>query len=121
VAFAGRGARFLSSSRCPQGLLILYHLGRRRWIAELSLELDAISNTRTPLPTQTTTYHINITLSAYASLLRLSLHTVIRLTISGLRPSGYSYRPHLHLRLSTANCVQRVRRRNGLYRAQQPS
>jgi hypothetical protein len=92
-----------------QGLLILYHLGRPPLVAELSLLLDAIPDTRTPLSTQTTTPLPSTTtttpfsLLVYASLLRLlSLHAVSRLTIADLRPSGYSYRSHLHLRLSAA-------------------
>lgn len=89
-----------------QGLLILYHLGRPPLVAELSPLLGAIPDTRTPLSTQTTTPLPTTTpfsLFAYASLLRLlSFHAVSRLTIAGLRPPGYSYRSHLHLRLSTA-------------------
>lgn len=89
-----------------QGLLILYHLGRPPLVAELSFVLDAIPDTRTPPSTQTTlplSTTISFSLFAYASLLRLlSFHAVSRLTITDLRPSGYSYRSHLHLRLSTA-------------------
>jgi hypothetical protein len=93
----------------PQGLLILYHLGRPPLVAGLSFVLDAIPDTHTSLPTKTATSLPTTAITttsldpfAYASLLRLSLHTVTRLTIAGLRQSGYSYRPHLHLRLSTA-------------------
>jgi hypothetical protein len=71
--------------------------------------LDAIPDTHTSLPTKTATSLPTTAITttsldpfAYASLLRLSLHTVTRLTIADLRQSGYSYRPHLHLRLSTA-------------------
>ena len=91
-----------------QGLLILYHLGRPPLVAELSFALDAIPTLahlcrrkQLLLIHHQQQYHLASS-HPHPCCGSSPSTPVSRLTITDLRPSGYSYRSHLHLRLSTA-------------------